>query len=146
MSCREELGADLSDLFNILTGYSQQQTFRKLLIAPVNLRDRLVAMIHREIKHSHQGRSGKIIAKMNSLVDPEIITTLYEASQAGVQIPLDLIVRGICCLRPGLSGISENIRVISIAHSRSASTLFITIQADFISKAIAVSQPVFKYS
>ncbi len=121
MSCREELGEDLSDLFNFLTGYSQQQTFRKLLIAPVNLRDRLMEMINREIEHSKQGRSGKIIAKMNSLVDPKIIAALYEASQAGVQI--DLVVRGICCLRPGLPEISENIRVISIIgryleHSR----------------------------
>ena len=121
LSCRSDLGADLSDLFNFLTGYSQQQTFRKLLIAPVNMRDRLVAMIQREIEHAHQERSGKIIAKMNSLVDPKIIATLYAASQAGVQI--DLIVRGICCLRPSLSGISENIRVISIVgryleHSR----------------------------
>ena len=121
LSCREDLGEDLSDLFNFLTGYSQQQTFRKLLIAPVNLRDRLVAMIRREIEHALAGRAGKIIAKMNSLVDPRIIATLYEASQAGVQI--DLIVRGICCLRPGSSGISDNIRVISIVgryleHSR----------------------------
>ncbi len=121
LSCREDLGADLSDLFNFLTGYSQQQTFRKLLIAPVNMRDRLLGMIQREIKHAQDGRSGKIIAKMNALVDPEIIATLYAASQAGVQI--DLIIRGICCLRPGLSGISDNIRVISIVgryleHSR----------------------------
>ena len=121
LSCREELGADLSELFNFLTGYSQQKTYRKLLIAPVNLRESLLAMIRREIEHSHQGRSGKIIAKMNALVDPEIIAALYEASQAGVQI--DLVIRGICCLRPGLSGVSENIRVISIVgryleHSR----------------------------
>ncbi|MEM7761156.1 MAG: polyphosphate kinase 1 [Cyanobacteria bacterium P01_A01_bin.40] len=121
MSCREDLGEDLSDLFNFLTGYSQQKRFRKLLIAPVNMRDRLIEMIHREIEHSQQGQAGKIIAKMNSLVDPEMIATLYKASQAGVQI--DLIVRGICCLRPGLSGISEHIRVISIVgryleHSR----------------------------
>ena len=121
MSCSEDLGEDLSDLFNFLTGYSQQKTFRKLLIAPVNMRDRLVRLIRREIEQAHQGRSGKIIAKMNSLVDSKIIATLYEASQAGVQI--DLIVRGICCLRPGLPQISENIRVISIVgryleHSR----------------------------
>jgi polyphosphate kinase len=121
LSCREDLGEDLSDLFNFLTGYSQQQTFLKLLIAPVNLRESLLAMIRREIEQAQQGRSGKIIAKMNSLVDPEIIATLYAASQAGVHI--DLIVRGICCLRPGLSGISDNIRVISIVgryleHSR----------------------------
>ena len=121
MSCREELGEDLSNLFNFLTGYSQQQTFNKLLVAPVNMRDRLVGMIRREIEHAQQGQSGKIIAKMNSLVDSKIIATLYEASQAGVQI--ELIVRGICCLRPGLTKISENIKVISIVgryleHSR----------------------------
>ncbi len=121
LSCREELGADLSDLFNFLTGYSEQKIYSKLLIAPVNLRESLLAMIRREIEHSHQERSGKIIAKMNALVDPEIIATLYEASQAGVQI--DLVIRGICCLRPGLSEVSENIRVISIVgryleHSR----------------------------
>ncbi|MDJ0620385.1 MAG: polyphosphate kinase 1 [Calothrix sp. MO_192.B10] len=121
LSCREELGEDLGDLFNFLTGYSQQKTFNKLLVAPVNMRDRLVGLIRREIDRAQQGREGKIIAKMNSLVDSQIIATLYEASQAGVQI--DLIVRGICCLRPSLSQISENIRVISIVgryleHSR----------------------------
>lgn len=121
LSCREELGADLTDLFNYLTGYSQQRSYRKLLIAPVNLRDRMVALIRREIEHQQKGKSGRIIAKMNSLVDPTIITTLYEASQVGVEI--DLIVRGICCLRPGVKQISEKIRVISIVgryleHSR----------------------------
>lgn len=121
LSCREDLGADLTDLFNYLTGYSQQRSYRKLMIAPVNLRDRFSALIHREIEHCRNGFSGRIIAKMNALVDPRIIAALYEASQVGVQI--DLIVRGICCLRPGLEGISENIRVISIIgryleHSR----------------------------
>jgi polyphosphate kinase len=121
LSCREDLGADLTDLFNYLTGYSRQRSYRKLMVAPVNLRDRFLALIHREMDHCCNGHSGRIVAKMNSLVDPQIITTLYEASQAGVQI--DLIVRGMCCLRPGLEGISENIRVISIVgryleHSR----------------------------
>ncbi|OLP17532.1 RNA degradosome polyphosphate kinase [Leptolyngbya sp. 'hensonii'] len=120
-SCREELGADLTDLFNYLTGYSRQQSYRKLLVAPVNLRDRMLALIHREIDHAQNGHTGRIIAKMNSLVDPQIVASLYKASQAGVQI--DLIIRGICCLRPGLEGISDNIRVISIIgrfleHSR----------------------------
>ncbi|MBD2460546.1 polyphosphate kinase 1 [Oscillatoria sp. FACHB-1407] len=120
-SCREELGADLTDLFNHLTGYSRQQSYRKLLVAPVNLRDRMVDLIHREIEHCKAGNHARIVAKMNALVDPTIISTLYEASQAGVEI--DLIVRGICCLRPGLKGISENIRVVSIVgrfleHSR----------------------------
>ncbi|OKH28936.1 polyphosphate kinase 1 [Chroogloeocystis siderophila] len=120
-SCREELGADLTDLFNYLTGYSRQKSYRQLLVAPVNMRDRFLALIRREIEHCHNGATGRIVAKMNSLVDPQIIATLYEASQAGVQI--DLIIRGICCLRPGLKDISENIRVISIVgrfleHSR----------------------------
>jgi polyphosphate kinase len=121
LSCREDLGADLTDLFNFLTGYSHQKSYRKLLVAPVNLRDRMTAMIRREIEHCHNDRSGRIVAKMNALVDREIIATLYEASQAGVQI--DLILRGICCLRPGIKKVSENIRVISIIgrfleHSR----------------------------
>lgn len=111
-SCREELGADLTDLFNYLTGYSRQQSYRRLLVAPVNLRDRMLGFIEREIEHQHNGGQGRIVAKMNSLVDPRLIIALYEASQAGVQI--DLIVRGICCLRPGLKDISENIRVVSI--------------------------------
>jgi polyphosphate kinase len=121
LSCREDLGADLTDLFNFLTGYSRQRSYRKLLVAPVNLRDRMTTMIQREIEHCRQGNTGRIVAKINSLVDPKIIATLYEASQAGVQI--DLIVRGICCLRPGVVGVSDNIRVISIIgrfleHSR----------------------------
>ncbi|MEM1425029.1 MAG: polyphosphate kinase 1 [Cyanobacteria bacterium P01_H01_bin.130] len=121
LSCRQELGADLTDLFNYLTGYSRQKSFRKLLIAPVNLRSRMIELIDREIDHARQGRPGRIVAKMNSLVDPPIIQALYKASQAGVSI--DLIIRGICCLRPGLAGISDNIRVLSIVgrlleHSR----------------------------
>ncbi len=120
-SCREDLGADLTDLFNYLTGYSRQQSYRKLLVAPVNLRDRMVALIRREIEHCQNGFSGRIVAKMNALIDPQIISALYEASRAGVQI--DLIIRGMCCLRPGLKEVSENIRVISIVgrfleHSR----------------------------
>ncbi|WP_026099934.1 polyphosphate kinase 1 [Fortiea contorta] len=120
-SCREELGADITDLFNFLTGYSRQKSYRQLLVAPVNMRDRFLALIGREIENAQQGFTGRIVAKMNALVDPQIIATLYEASRAGVQI--DLIVRGVCCLRPGLKDISENIRVISIVgrfleHSR----------------------------
>ncbi len=120
-SCREELGADITDLFNFLTGYSRQKSYREVLVAPVNMRDRFLALIHREIENVNNGFSGRIVAKMNSLVDPQIIATLYEASRAGVQI--DLIIRGICSLRPGLKDISENIRVISIIgrfleHSR----------------------------
>ena len=121
LSCREELGADLTDLFNFLTGYSRQKSYRKLLVAPVSLRGRMVEMINREAENCRQGKTGRIVAKMNSLVDQQIIQALYEASQAGVEI--DLIVRGICCLRPGLPNISDRIRVISIIgrfleHSR----------------------------
>lgn len=121
LSCREELGADLTDLFNFLTGYSRQKSYRKLLVAPVSLRGRMIEMIQREAENCRQGKPGRIVAKMNSLVDQQIIQTLYEASQAGVKI--DLIVRGICCLRPGLPKISDNIQVISIIgrfleHSR----------------------------
>ncbi|HSM80420.1 MAG TPA: polyphosphate kinase 1 [Nodosilinea sp.] len=121
LSCQEELGADLTDLFNFLTGYSRQKAYRKLLVAPLTLRDRMAALIRREIEIAQAGGKGKIVAKMNSLVDAAIIRLLYEASQAGVEI--DLIVRGICCLRPGVVGVSENIRVISVIgefleHSR----------------------------
>ncbi len=120
-SCREELGADLTDLYNYLTGYSRQKSYRQLLVAPVNMRDRFLGLIHRETENAQKGLSGRIVAKMNSLVDPQIIAALYEASRAGVQI--DLIIRGVCCLRPGLKDISENIRVLSIIgrfleHSR----------------------------
>ena len=117
----DEIGADASDLFNYLTGYSAKISYRKLLVAPINLRDRLEGLIRREMDHQQQGRRGHLILKMNSLMDKSIIRLLYQASQAGVQ--MDLIVRGICCLRPGLEGISENIRVVSIVgrfleHSR----------------------------
>ena len=121
LSCREELGADLTDLFNFLTGYSRQKSYRKMLVAPVSLRDRMIEMINREAENCRQGKTGRIVAKMNSLVDQQVIQTLYQASQAGVEI--DLIIRGICCLRPGLPKFSDNIRVISIIgrfleHSR----------------------------
>ncbi|MEB3295598.1 MAG: polyphosphate kinase 1, partial [Synechococcales bacterium] len=121
LSSRADLGADLTDLFNHLTGYSRQQTYRKLLVAPLSLRDRMIELIQREAEHQRNGRPGRIVAKMNALVDPQIILALYEASQVGVSI--DLIIRGICCLRPGIAGVSDNIRVISIVgrfleHSR----------------------------
>ncbi|MGB7088255.1 MAG: polyphosphate kinase 1 [Phormidesmis sp.] len=121
LSAREELGIDLTDLFNYLTGYSRQQSFRKLLIAPVSLRSRMTQFIRKEAELAKAKKKGRIIVKMNALVDPKIIAELYQASQAGVEI--DLIVRGICCLRPGILGLSENIRVISIIgrfleHSR----------------------------
>ncbi|WP_035993032.1 polyphosphate kinase 1 [Leptolyngbya sp. KIOST-1] len=121
LSARDDIGADISDLFNYLTGYSRQQVYRQLLVAPLTLRQRLVALIEQEIALQAKGKRGRIIAKMNSLVDPDLIALLYQASQAGVSV--DLIIRGICCLRPGLPGISDNIRVISIVgqfleHSR----------------------------
>lgn len=121
LSCRPELGADLTDLFNYLTGYSRQQDYQKLLIAPVSLRSRMTDFIRKEAKLAKDGKQGRIIVKMNALVDAPIIQELYKASQAGVEI--DLIIRGICCLRPGIQGISENIRVTSIIgrfleHSR----------------------------
>lgn len=112
LSAREDLGADLTDLFNFLTGYSRQTNYRRLLVAPLTLRPGMLKLIEREIEQVQAGRRGRIIAKMNSLVDAEMIQALYKASQAGVEI--DLIIRGICCLRPGVPGVSDRIRVISI--------------------------------
>ncbi len=120
-TCKEEYGEDASALFNLLTGYSQGHQWNKLIVAPMFLADRVVQLIDRERRHALEGRPARIIAKMNALVDPYAISALYEASKAGVKI--DLIVRGPCCLKPGVPGISENIRVISIVdkfleHSR----------------------------
>ncbi len=120
-TCDEQIGADATDLFNYLTGYSNKQDYRNLLVAPVNLRERMVALIEREADLQGKGEQGHLIFKINSLVDKGIIKALYQASMAGVKI--DLIVRGMCCLRPGLQGISENIRVVSVVgrfleHSR----------------------------
>jgi polyphosphate kinase len=116
-----ELGADLTDLFNVLTGFAAPPEYRKLIVAPRHMRDRFLAMIRREADHARAGKPARILAKMNALVDPAIIKALYEASQAGVHI--DLIIRGICCLRPGVPWVSDRIRVISIIgrfleHSR----------------------------
>jgi polyphosphate kinase len=121
MTCREDLGADASELFNYLTGYSRQQKYRKLIVAPLKMRKFIVNSIEREIEHQKKNGNGLLIFKMNALVDPSIIRALYRASQAGVKVKL--IVRGICCLRPGVPGISDNISVISIVgrfleHSR----------------------------
>jgi polyphosphate kinase len=121
LTCDEEIGSDSTDLFNYLTGYSAKKDYQKLLVSPVNLRERFEAMIRREIAHQLKGEQGHLIFKMNALVDPQVIRLLYQASQAGVKI--DLLVRGICCLRPGVPGVSENIQVISIVgrfleHSR----------------------------
>ena len=117
----QEIGADASEFFNYLTGYSGQKDYRKLLISPVNLREKLMELINRETDHAKAGRDARIMAKLNRLADPKIIEALYAASAAGVQI--DLVVRGICMLRPGVPGLSENIRVRSIVgrfleHSR----------------------------
>jgi polyphosphate kinase len=114
----EEMGADASEVFNFLTGFSKQKNYRKFLVAPVNFRQNLMRLIQQETGH---GRHGRIIIKANALVDPEVIRALYRASQAGVQI--DLVIRTICCLRPGIKGVSENIQVMSIVgrfleHSR----------------------------
>jgi polyphosphate kinase len=121
LTCNPEIGADASDLFNFLTGYSRQTHYRKLLVAPLTLRKRLTWLIEREIAHANSGRSGRLIFKTNAVVDPIMIDLLYRAAQAGVQI--DLIARGICCLRPGTPGLSETITVRSVVgryleHSR----------------------------
>ena len=121
LTYRADFGEDATTLFNLLTGICQFQGMRKLLVAPFVLHDRILALIDRETAHAQRGLPARIIAKMNSLVDDRVIEALYRASQAGVKI--DLIVRGICCLRPGLKGVSENISVRSIVdrfleHSR----------------------------
>jgi len=120
-TCDDDIGADASDLFNYLTGYSTKVDYRKLLVAPVNLRQRLEVLIRREIEHALAGRKARLIFKANSVVDPGIISLLYEASQAGVKI--DMLVRGMCCLKVGIKGVSDNINVTSIVgryleHSR----------------------------
>jgi polyphosphate kinase len=121
LTADEELGADLSDLFNVLTGFAIPAGYRKLVVAPRWMKQHLLDNIAREAEHARQGRKARILAKMNALVDPEVIEALYRASNAGVQV--DLIIRGICCLTPGIPGVSDNIRVISILgrfleHSR----------------------------
>ena len=120
-TCEPTLGADATALFNYLTGYSISHQFSKLLVAPVNLRERLSELIRREIEHQRRGQDGLLIFKMNGLDDPGMIRLLCEASGEGVRV--NLLVRGICCLRPGVAGLSDNIRVTSIVgrfleHSR----------------------------
>jgi polyphosphate kinase len=121
ITSRPEIGADATELFNYLTGYSTQSTFRRLLVGPVSLRTSLLERIDREIDCHQRHGNGRIIFKMNSLVDRAMIKALYRAAQAGVRV--DLLVRGVCCLRPGVPGVSESVTVISIVgrfleHSR----------------------------
>ena len=123
LTCRQEFGEDATNLFNLLTGIGQFQEMRKFFVAPFELQERLIASIDRETENAKKKLPARILAKMNSLVDPQIIQALYRASQSGVKI--DLIVRGICCLRPGVKGVSANITVRSIVdrfleHSRIA--------------------------
>ncbi|HEX8984996.1 MAG TPA: polyphosphate kinase 1 [Bryobacteraceae bacterium] len=120
-TANEEIAEDATDLFNYLTGYSAKTDYRKLVVAPVNLRARFEQLIEREITQAKKGKGGHLIFKMNSLVDSRLIRSLYRASQAGVNV--ELLVRGICCLRPNVPGVSENIKVTSIVgrfleHSR----------------------------
>jgi polyphosphate kinase len=120
-TCDPEIGDDATQLFNTLTGYSRQGDYRKLLVAPTGLRERLLALIEREAAHQRAGRGGHLVLKMNALVDREMIQALIAAHGAGVKV--ELLVRGICCLRPGLPGITEGIQVTSIVgrfleHSR----------------------------
>jgi polyphosphate kinase len=111
-TCRPDIAADVSDLFNYLTGFGRPQRYRKLLVAPTDLRERIIDEVHRVSADAASGTPGRIVLKMNGLVDRPVIESLYEASQAGVQV--DLVVRGICCLRPGVPGLSDNIRVVSV--------------------------------
>lgn len=120
-TCKESIGEDATAVFNMLSGYSEPKNWNELILAPYWLRDKFVNLIRREIKNAKNGGNARIIAKMNSLCDPGIIAVLYEASSCGVKV--DLIVRGICCLKVGIPGVSENITVRSIVgnfleHSR----------------------------
>ncbi len=120
-TCAEDFGSDASAFFNTITGYSEAPIFNRLVMSPTGMRDKILSLIRREADWAKAGNPGEILAKMNSLVDPQIIRALYEASKAGVKIRMN--IRGICCLRPGVSGLSENIQVVSILdryleHSR----------------------------
>jgi polyphosphate kinase len=121
LTADEKIGEDATELFNYLTVYSQRESFNKLLVAPITLRKRMLDLIRRETDNAKQDKPARITAKLNRLADSEMVNALYDASRAGVQI--DLIIRGICTLRPGVPGMSENIRVRSVVgrlleHSR----------------------------
>ncbi len=121
LTCREELGSDVTDLFNTLTGLSRQRVFRRLLVAPITLRARFLELVEREVSYARAGHPARIVLKVNSLVDTQAVEALYEAARAGVDV--DLIVRSACCLVPGIPGVSERVRVRSIIgefleHSR----------------------------
>jgi polyphosphate kinase len=121
LTCQPDFGEDVTNVFNLLTGIGHYQPTKKLMLAPFELHRRLFAMVEREAANAQRGRRARIIAKMNALLDGDMIEALYRASQAGVKI--DLLVRGICCLRPGIPGVSDNITVRSIVdrfleHSR----------------------------
>ncbi len=123
-TARADFGHDASELFNFLTGFSKKTKYRRLAVAPFALHDRVIALIDQEVEKARQGKPSAIVAKMNALVDPSVIRALYRASRAGVSI--DLAIRGICCLRPGVPGVSEGIRVSSVVgrfleHSRAFS-------------------------
>src|SRR6185295_1195124 len=112
LTARPAIGADASSLFNLLTGYSAPAKWNSIVVAPLGLHEAILGLIAREAEHARQGRPARIVAKMNSLVDEDVIEALYRASQAGV--PIQLTVRGICCLRPSLPGVSDNIEVRAI--------------------------------
>jgi polyphosphate kinase len=121
LTADEEIGSDATELFNFLTGFSRQKEYKRLLVSPAVLREKTLALIRREADHARAGRPARIVVKINRLADTRVIAALYEASQAGV--PIELIVRGICMLRPGVEGLSETIRVRSVVgrfleHSR----------------------------
>ena len=121
LTARPEIGADVTDLFNVLTGLSRQHSFRRLLVAPHSLRSRFLELVAREVEHARLGHEARIILKLNAIVDVAVIEALYEAARAGVRI--ELIVRGACSLQPGVPGLSESVRVRSIIgefleHSR----------------------------
>jgi polyphosphate kinase len=121
LTCDEQIGSDVADMFNSLTGFARPRRYRRVLVAPAHLRQEIIEEIDRTIEAHREGRPARIRMKMNALVDRACIRALYRASQAGV--PVELNIRGICCLRPGVPGISENIRVVSVVgrfleHSR----------------------------